>query len=908
MANQAIDLTEVEEAELIDDPVLWAETYLQNPVNPNEPLRLRWYQKNILRDNSQRRVLRMGRRCVASTDTIHTPVGMFTFEDLLIHHPPIWTLDTDTYILKETTNYDVSANGVVDTVKLTTVSDKHQQVSLDHPFLVYTESGPEWVEAQDIEPGMRICIKANTMITALSSNVLWEPVKSVVPMGKSQTIDLHVPDTETFVGNDIISHNTGKTATLAVIALFNAYTYAHRQVLVVAAYESQTQEVFEQMIRMGESSPMFKPSIIRTRQRPFEIWLSNGSLIRGMVANNTVRSKCLPSGTQILCENNTFKKIEDLEPGELVASLDESTGKTQYKPIVNVHNNGMQPVLEVITTSGRVIRSTANHKFYRNGYGWQELETFDTVEESPETAEYIGLLTLSSGLRWGRVATMSHVGILPVWDLEIEDNHNFVAFWPETDTGKSSFAVSGLIDGGFLVHNSAHILIMDETDYMDDVALVEAVWPVANTFRDTEVVMSSTPSGRREFFWKVCNDLKKHKFVEHFYPSSYSPEWTKDAENFARSTSTQSQYEREYEAKFGQNVEGVFRHKDVDASLYAYSYEELEYNPDHYYTLGVDWNEAANGVQILVLEWLKTPTEMYKYSSKEDTVSQEKEVVMNKWRVFHTEMVDALDFTNITAVDTILDVLMRVGVHYACFDRGHGYTNYELLRLAIDTGITASGKKVRGLKHLLENMESVNFADPYEVIDPVINTVVKSKTKNVIVRNAAKQVESHLICIPAVKWEKNKDGKIVPGDIVENNKDLLVGQMRDYRVERVGDSGEIYSKGNDHRLDAFMLALHGYLVNEDLLMHWSIATNAAMANNNMLPAAVQVRLREAAAGGYAPTIKGTSHTQDGVMVNRFGHYAGSGEPPDAEDVRDNNKHKITHSSRAKIRGRKSRSL
>ena len=40
---------EIELAKSLEDPVLWAETHLRNPDNPEEFLRLRWYQKIMLR-------------------------------------------------------------------------------------------------------------------------------------------------------------------------------------------------------------------------------------------------------------------------------------------------------------------------------------------------------------------------------------------------------------------------------------------------------------------------------------------------------------------------------------------------------------------------------------------------------------------------------------------------------------------------------------------------------------------------------------------------------------------------------------------------------------------------------------------------------------------------------------------
>jgi len=931
MPNNQVDplssFTEDELKVLIDNPDIWAETFLQDPTTPTQQLKLRWYQRNVLKDQSQRRVLRMGRRCVAAADTIYTPHGPYLFEDLLTEHPPIWTLNTDTYTIEETIDYDVSSNGEVETVKLETISGKRQQVSLDHPFLVYTNNGPNWIEAKDIQPGMRIAVPrglirkgtahgidkvakiaktldSHSIYSALSCDVLWEPVKSVTPSGKTQTVDLHVHNTETFIGSDIISHNTGKTAVLGIIALFQAMTYKQRQVLIVAAYDAQVQEIFEQMLRMAEGSPLVGPSINRTRQRPFEIWFRNGSLVRGMVANNTVRGKCLASGTRVMVEAQQNKAIEELKPGELVMTVNMETGETEMKPVVALHNNGIREVFELSTTSDRIIRATEGHKFYlSHGRGWTELNDIVSAMESEDNADYVAINTVSTGLRFGRVNRIKIIGQLPTWDLEVEDNHNFVAFEPDMDPAKSGFSASGMADGGFLVHNSAHMLIMDEIDFADQKALMEAVWPVATTWRTTEVVMSSTPSGRREFFWKVCNNLKEYKFEEHHYPSSYSPEWTQQNEAFARGTTTKSQYDHEYLAEFGESAEGVYRHDLVDQAMYAYEYDQLEYNPNNYYTLGVDWNEASSGVQGVIMEWLIEPVKMYKYNPKMDKIDVKHTRVQHKWRIFRTFTIDAVDYTNITAIDEILDWMKKVPLAYACFDRGHGYTNYELLRVSIQRGVTASGKKCPGLIDMLPKMESVDFAVPFEIIDPTTNIPTKSKTKNVMVRNSVRYLEGNNMCIPAVAlpadWPQSAD---IPQSykIVENDQYRLIGQMRDYRVERIGDKGEVYSKGNDHRLDAWILGLHAFLLNKDLLMHWANAVHAEFASDNITPKS-HINRAPGSPKKKGVSVK-SSTSRDGVTHNYMGKYAGPGEPPDSETLPGRRK-MSEHISRGAVRGR-----
>lgn len=56
-----------------------------------------------------------------------------------------------------------------------------------------------------------------------TSDVYWEPIKSIEYDGKHQTYDLTVPDTHNFVCEDIITHNSGKSSFISFIQTYEAY-------------------------------------------------------------------------------------------------------------------------------------------------------------------------------------------------------------------------------------------------------------------------------------------------------------------------------------------------------------------------------------------------------------------------------------------------------------------------------------------------------------------------------------------------------------------------------------------------------------------------------------------------------------------------------------------------------------
>ena len=61
-AARSMTKEELAAFKMLSDPVIWAENTLRNPDKPDEPLRLRTYQRRVLRSSSRKKVVRMGRR------------------------------------------------------------------------------------------------------------------------------------------------------------------------------------------------------------------------------------------------------------------------------------------------------------------------------------------------------------------------------------------------------------------------------------------------------------------------------------------------------------------------------------------------------------------------------------------------------------------------------------------------------------------------------------------------------------------------------------------------------------------------------------------------------------------------------------------------------------------------------
>jgi len=675
-----------------------------------------------------------------------------------------------------------------------------------------------------------------------------------------------------------LGRRTGKSTYLAIEGLWYAFTHSFAQVLLTAAYETQVEGLFDLIRRMSFDSPHIKNSIVSYRKKPFELEFANRSVIRGLVANSSIRGKCLAEGTMVIMADNTCKPIEQIVPGDKVLTVHPEKHHMVVGEVVKSFTNGVQDVYELRTTAARRLILTDNHPLFVRGKGWTEVSKIrTTATHQPLYVDAIatvnnfgdaGYLPYAN-INWARVAVIKHIGKLPVYDIEIKDYHHFLAFYP-AKVEESGFSVSKMHNGGILVHNSSDKLIVDEADYIPVKVLLEDIWPIATTFSHTETILSSTPSGRREFFYNVS--VNKHRpefnFHEFHVPSSRSPEWTKENEMFVRATTTRSQYGREYEAEFGEAMEGVFRHSDVDECLYVYDYKDLKYNPNNYYTLGVDWNETNNGVQIVILEHINVPIKSVIYN-RGDWKLTNTTPIFNKFRIFRTVSIDALDYINVKAVDAVLQLMMEIKPHWSMFDHGHGHTNWELLRQSIKNGQSATGMKVIGLSHLLDHMNVLDFSSVIETIDPVTQDKLNHQAKNFIVMLAQNTFESHMLCVPAVNTE---------GTAVEDYDHGLVAQLRQYNVARRGKRGDVYEAGpaGDHKLDALMLALYAYYQEHDNFLHYDFNIKNTSASDNALRhrvSSTRINTMGAAPAGY-------KYSNGGILVHDYGDYAKPGEPPD----------------------------
>lgn len=457
--------------------------------------------------------------------------------------------------------------------------------------------------------------------------------------------------------------------------------------------------------------------------------------------------------------------------------------------------------------------------------------------------------------------------------IEFANESAIRGFTAGTKAGQKAGSVRG---------QNGHLVIMDELDYMGDEA-INTINALMHSKEDTRFIVSSTPTGQRQAFYDYCTN-EKLGWKQFHFPSSVSPNWisiadakTKDipmqlcTEYLYRATHTEAEYKHEYEADFGEEEVGVFPAGHLDQCLRPYEYEDWQnvifkedteevvskvyhkgclnyYNPGNNYIMGVDWNRPENGVHIVIVEYLnEVPTNV----PHEEFWAK----CAGKYRVFWREEINIKDMTQHHAVQRIVALNKLIDPDYIYVDEGYGDVQIEMLRkIAQKSGHPST-------KALVDRVKGVNASSKIPVFDPVTGRKIEKPAKVFIVNNAVRIVEDHRIVLPEFEDEKR----------------MMVAQMREYRVKKRNDDGRPIYEGEDHIIDALMFALFGFTQNFSDLSYRQKVSEMAYQNSPLLQRATdagiesrwtdpsQARLRDLPVGTFAPARQGMFEQSVGGM-------------------------------------------
>jgi len=311
-----------------------------------------------------------------------------------------------------------------------------------------------------------------------------------------------------------------------------------------------------------------------------------------------------------------------------------------------------------------------------------------------------------------------------------------------------------------------NLLILDEGDMLDDETLESVLASLTGTGPIAQMIVSSTPTGRRGLFFKWCVN-KGLGFREFHYTSMVSPNWSAEMELFYRETYSENSFSHEFLAEFGEMEIGLFQHKHIEASLREYSITNSQPIKGEIYAMGADWNRKGIGVHIMITGYCPET---------------------GKLRPAYKEVISAGEFTQHAAVDRMAELNAIWSPNWIYVDEGDGTTQIEAL-------------KIKGMNNpqgrLHRKVKGIDFGSKVLVRDPLTKAFVKKMVKPLVVDMAVRHVERLDVILP--KSEDTSTG--------------LVGQMREFRVLRYGREGQpVFSDEKEHTLVAWMLTVYAFVM------------------------------------------------------------------------------------------------
>jgi hypothetical protein len=324
----------------------------------------------------------------------------------------------------------------------------------------------------------------------------------------------------------------------------------------------------------------------------------------------------------------------------------------------------------------------------------------------------------------------------------------------------------------------ADLIVFDEVDYIAPKDIEAAIAILADN-PSVKIMCSSTPTGKREFFYEISTNLKR-KYKEFHYHSHVSPVFTKIADDEVRAASSNAAYQREMLGEFGEEATGVFSQKDIDKSLRGYRCEdERKKGPQSgwVYMLGIDWNGRAIGVHITITGF-NPQTRKYKLVDKI--------VIANE------------TYTQVKGCQAIVNAFDYWRCSHIYADFGAGEAQSELIRKYATTN---------GKKKLAENFKPIPMQGSTEIRNPATGQMEKKNNQQLAIDLLAHHMEEGWIELPG---EEDYMG----GD--EEDKGL-VAQMRHFAVEKISVGGKPKYVGTDHTLTAFYLTILAFQVEKSSL-------------------------------------------------------------------------------------------
>lgn len=319
---------------------------------------------------------------------------------------------------------------------------------------------------------------------------------------------------------------------------------------------------------------------------------------------------------------------------------------------------------------------------------------------------------------------------------------------------------------------SADYLILDEGNYLGPEEL-KAALAILSTNAHCKLIVSSTPVGIQDFFYRWCFNAPDYK--EFHFPTPILDHWKTIKSNVYQDIQSVDDFMHEYMAEFSAPGHTVFRMDLLQKAIKNYEYREFTYEDGMKYSIGIDWN-AIVGTEIIVVG--------YQRENDHYTVVESINVPRSEW-------------TQLSSCEAVIEAIKKWNPFIVVADEGYGSTQIEILRA------TAYQTNDPRLQNITDILLPYNFSSKIEIFDPVTKKPIKKSAKPFLVKNAVARFEEENISI-------------------SNQDRLLIEQLSLYQIKSMSNLGlPTYwvpeDDIGDHRLDALMLALVGFKMKQSFL-------------------------------------------------------------------------------------------
>lgn len=365
--------------------------------------------------------------------------------------------------------------------------------------------------------------------------------------------------------------------------------------------------------------------------------------------------------------------------------------------------------------------------------------------------------------------------------------HHLLAFDNNSKVLGFTTGVSSNSGAASLRGQKCDALYLDEMDYMGD-SDFDTIATIAAERPDITVFISSTPTGARKKFYECCTD-KSLGYKEFHFPSTCNPNWCPEMEAEFRSQLSNQAYVHEIEAEFGEEDAGVFDKDKVDAATQVeyYTYNKLDTIQEHQCHVANNYPDM-----LLYDEYNPAPFNLFrccgidldKYQASSSIIILDYIPELQKFKVIKRFEIPRTEYSYDTTFNTILMANQIYNPAWIYCDRGS--EEYLIERLHI-----------YGQEHpntgLHNKVKPWQFANVIEVEDPVTNKLEK------------KPMKSFMVGQLSIAFERNRM-------ILSPFDETIHKQLIDYKVERIGKNGPVFSSTNEHFVDALGLAYLAFVL------------------------------------------------------------------------------------------------